>query len=156
MLKQLVLGVAFMAFGFGAAAANEGPLTNVLTQYVITVDESGEETRTQSEDASPGEIVEYVMSYENTSEGELTGLVVSAPVPVSMTFVADSAKTAEDAVFEVSVDDGATWSTTPVMVATEDGEKEVPVSEYDFVRWKPKGSIEGGERWDFTYRVTVQ
>lgn len=156
MLKQIIVSAAFMAFGFGAAAANEGPLTNVLTQYVITVDESGEETKTQSEDASPGEMVEYVLSYENTGEGELSGLVISAPVPVAMTFVAGSAMTEEDATFEVSVDEGATWSTTPVMIATDDGEKEVPVSEYDFVRWMPKGAIEGGERWDFTYRVTVQ
>jgi uncharacterized repeat protein (TIGR01451 family) len=156
MLKQIVLGTVFMAFGFGAAAANEGPLKSELEAFVITVDESGEEVRTEGEGVNPGDIVEYTLSYENTSEMPLAGLVISAPVPVATEFVAASNVTVQTAAFEVSIDDGATWAAPPLMVKTEAGETEIDASEYDLVRWLPSDAISGGEVWDFTYRVTVE
>jgi len=87
MLKQIVLGTAFIAFGFGAAAANEGPLKSELAAYVISVDESGEEVRTEGEGVAPGQVVEYTMSYENTAEGALTELIFPAAIPASTEYV---------------------------------------------------------------------
>lgn len=156
MLKSLALGTFALTLGVGMAHANDGPLTSELSSFVITMDEDGNEVRTESEDVAPGQTVEYVLTYENVSEGNLTGLVLSAPVPADTVFVMDSASTEIASTFEVSADDGATWGVPPLMTETADGETAIEVSDYDLVRWVPENAIKSGEAWNFTYRTSVE
>lgn len=156
MLKSLALGTLALTFSVGMAHANDGPLTSELSSFVITVDADGNEVRTASEDVAPGQTVEYVLTYENVSEGILTGLVPSALVPADTVFVMDSAITDVVSTFEVSADDGATWGVPPLMTQTDAGEAAIEVSDYDLVRWVPENAIQSGETWSFTYRTSVE
>ncbi len=155
MWKYLALGLA--ALGLSAASlAQEGPLASQLNAYVLEPDADGEMVRRSAEDVEPGDKVEYELVYENLGDSELSGLVVSAPIPSSMVFVAGSNATGIAAPFQVSADDGASWSKPPILVATEEGEVEVPVSEYDVVRWSPDSAIAPGETWTFSYSAIVE
>lgn len=154
MLKMFAAGLASVFLIAGSAHAN-GPLKSTLEAYIVGTDEDGTETLTLTEEITPGETIEYVLTYENLSENNLNGLVISAPIPASTTFVAGSETEGTASVFEVSADDGATWGEHPLMRSTDDGDVEIPVSEYDVVRWVPSGAIEAGESWQFEYRISV-
>ncbi|MEL8054655.1 MAG: hypothetical protein AAGK66_00745 [Pseudomonadota bacterium] len=154
MLKVFAAGLASVFLIAGSAYAN-GPLKSTLEAYIVGTDEDGAETLTPTEEITPGETIEYVLTYENLSENDLNGLVISAPIPASTTFVVDSQTEGTESVFEVSADDGATWGEVPLMRSSDDGEVEVPISEYDVVRWVPSGAIEAGESWRFEYRTSV-
>lgn len=154
MWKHLVLGLA--AVGLSAASlAQEGPLSSQLNAYLLETDADGETVRRAAEDVEPGETVEYELVYENVGDSELSGLVVSAPIPSAMVFVAGSNATEISAPFEVSADDGANWGRPPLLVSTDEGEVEVPASEYDLVRWSPDSAIKPGETWTFSYSAIV-
>ena len=155
MLKSFVSGLAAMAMITGAAHA-DGPLKSTLEAYIVSVDADGVETLTPTEEITPGETIEYTLVYENIGTNPLSGLVVSAPVPASTVFVEGSADTEIPAIFEVSIDDGATWFSPPLEIVTDEGETTVPASEYDMVRWVPETSIESGAEWRFEYRTAVQ
>ena len=154
MLKMFAAGLASVFLIAGSAHAN-GPLKSTLEAYIVGTDEDGTETLTPTEEITPGETIEYVLTYENLSENDLNGLVISAPVPASTTFVVGSQTEGTESVFEVSADDGAMWGEHPLVRATDEGEEEIPVSEYDVVRWVPNGAITAGDTWRFEYRISV-
>ena len=155
MLKYFVTSFAALGLLMGVAQA-DGPLTSKLEAYIVSVDADGVETLTPTEEITPGETIEYALTYENIGANALSGLMISAPVPASTIFVEGSAKTDIGSTFEVSIDDGATWSVPPLKQMIDQSEITVPASEYDMVRWVPEGAIESGNQWRFEYRTTVQ
>ncbi|MEM1086539.1 MAG: hypothetical protein AAGH90_02330 [Pseudomonadota bacterium] len=155
MLKMLASGMAAAVLMTGVANAN-GPLSSTLEAYIVGTDDDGTETLTSTDEITPGETIEYVLVYENTGDTALSGLVVSAPIPASTTFIMGSDTQQTAAVFEVSADDGATWGEPPLMRVSEDGEEEILVSEYDMVRWVPTDAIDAGKTWQFKYRTSVE
>lgn len=154
MLKTISISAIAVATIVGSAAA-EGKLKSELDAFVVSLAEDGRETLTQTEEIFPGETVEYVLTYSNSTEVPLSGLVVTAPVPASTTFVAGSAKANTAAMFEVSIDEGQNWATPPLVRVLETGEQIVPASEYDLVRWVPDSAIAGDSEWQFAYRISV-
>lgn len=116
----------------------------------------GETVRLAVDDVEPGDTIEYELVYENIGDSELSGLVVSAPVPASMNFVEGSESAEVAAFFEVSADVGATWGSPPLLVESDEGEVELPASEYRLVRWSPEGAIAPGETWTFSYSAAVE
>lgn len=155
MLKYLATSFAALGLFMGGAQA-DGPLTSMLEAYIVSVDADGVETLTPTEEITPGETIEYALTYENIGTNALSGLVISAPVPASTIFVEGSAETDIASTFEVSIDDGATWAVPPLKQMTDGGEVTVSPSEYDMVRWVPETSIESGAEWRFEYRTAVQ
>lgn len=140
----------------GTAYADDGPLKSEMQALLVTVDADGSETLKVKDEVVPGDVLEYKLSYENTGEKALNGLIVSVPVPHDTTYIGMSAKTETPGIFEVSVDDGLTWQAPPVYKETIDGKELVAESEYDFVRWQPDVAINSGETWGFQYRVKVE
>lgn len=155
MLKYFATSFAALSLFMGVAQA-DGPLTSKLEAYIVSVDADGVETLTPTEEITPGETIEYALTYENIGANDLSGLVISAPVPAATVFVEGSAETSIPSTFEVSIDDGATWETPPLKQMTDEGEIIVSASEYDMVRWVPEASIESGAEWRFEYRTAVQ
>lgn len=156
MLKLLTLSLAALTLGLAPAYANEGPLTSKLEAHVVTLDETGAEVLTQTEEVAPGETIEYTLTYENTSDRALSEIVINAPVPAASTLILDSATKQDGVAFQASADNGESWGTPPLMMTTDEGQVEVPVDEYDFLRWIPSSAIEAGEAWTFSYRVSVE
>lgn len=156
MLKFIVAGMAALSMGLASAQANEGPLVSTLEARIVTVDDAGVETLVETEEVSPGDTIEYTLTYENTADRALSEIVINAPIPAASIYIMNSAQQVDGVAFTASADDGDTWGTPPLMMATADGQVEVPVADYDFLRWSPAGAIEAGESWSFTYRVNVE
>lgn len=154
--KQMFGFVAAMAIISAPAFADSDPLTSEMKAFVIESDASGTLKRNETEEVEPGDTVEYELTYRNVSDAPISGLIVSAPVPSETAFVPDSAMGIADSIFEVSVDNGETWTSPPVYREGDAGREEIPASEYDLVRWLPQVEMPAGEEWRFGYRVNVE
>ena len=106
-------------------------------------------------------MVEYRLTYRNTGDQPLSGLVITGPVPANTAYVGGSANTEVDASFTVSIDNGTRFLAEPVTreVKDADGQSKnvtVPPSDYTQVRWQPKGSLAPDTEQQYRYRVKVQ
>lgn len=153
-MKTLPLAV-MIGLGASSAFAQDGPLRSELTSAVISVGDDGREVREVTETVSPGDAVEYTLTYSNVGNAALSGIVISAPVPADTTYIGDSERSDQPARFEASIDGGNSWAVPPLMRETVDGERTVPPSEYDAVRWVPEQVLSPENSWTFTYRVDV-
>ena len=138
----------------------EGPLTSQMETFLVT-EKGGKETVVATEQASPGDVVEYRLTYRNTGEQPLSGLVITGPVPANTAYVGGSANTKVDASFTVSIDNGTSFLAEPVTreVKDADGQSKdvtVPPSDYTQVRWQPNGSLKPDQEQQYRYRVKVQ
>lgn len=138
----------------------EGPLSSHMETFLVTENE-GKETVAATEQASPGDVVEYRLTYRNTGDQPLSGLVITGPVPANTEYLEESADTKVDAAFTVSIDNGTSFLAEPVTreVKDKDGQTTnvtVPPSDYTQVRWQPKGSLAPDTEQQYRYRVKVQ
>lgn len=151
--------ISFLLWAVSAAAL-AAPLTSQMATFLIT-EENGKEVASATEQASPGDVIEYRLTYQNTGDNPLSGLVITGPIPANTAYVENSAATDVDATFTVSIDNGNLFHAEPVMqeVKGDDGETQnVPVSPdaYTQVRWQPQGSLQPGAQQEYRYRVQVQ
>jgi len=153
ILNTIALSAAVLALT-GLAQAAE-PLKGSMTSHIIKTDKNGVETSKPTAEATPGDLIEYRMEYMNVGDTTIKNLVISAPIPDETLFAAGSARAKRAAHFEVSADEGVSWGQPPLYKQTETGRVEIPASEYDLVRWKPKAAVEAGEKMSFAYRVSV-
>jgi uncharacterized repeat protein (TIGR01451 family) len=114
----------------------------VLTASKIVM-VNGAEQRQSADKAKPGEIIEYVAEYRNTTKSSVSNVVATLPVPSGMEYLPD---TAEPAQVMASTDDH-NYAPVPLKrsVRGADGkmvEQQVPFSEYRSLRWN-LGSITG-------------
>ncbi len=155
-LWTTVLVLAFLA----APAMAEGPLESSMEVFLVQQEEDGE-TLARVGEVEPDDVLEYLLVYKNVSDRPLAGITVNGPVPASTDYVAGSATTEIPADFVVSYDRGNSYHAEPVYreVTTADGrteKKPVDPSEYTNLRWNANASMEGGETWEFRYRVKVE
>ncbi len=156
MIRLAMTGLIAAAFAAPLAVAG-GPLESSLETFVIEKSADGQEMRKKVDDIPSGETIEYVLTYENVSDEELLGLIVSAPpLPAEATFVIDSASSDTEAVFEVSADNGENWGPPPLMRTTGAGDEIIPASEYNLLRWVINGALEGEGQWQFSYRIAAE
>lgn len=158
-LKSTALVISLLATSFVAA----DPLKSVLDVFVVlTETKDGEtvETLIPSEEAEPGSVLEYVLTYTNESEGGLTGFNIKSPVPGNTEYIGESAVASIDAKFTVSIDGGETFETVPVMrEVMKDGKKEkvvIPPSEYDMLAWKVADVLAPTKEMKMRYRVIIE
>lgn len=160
-VSSLVLGVALMA----GTTAFADALDSTFAFLIVETDDAGKEALVERASVKPGEVIHYVLTHENTTEQEMQGLVVAAPVPEGVTLNLDSHRSSVDAVFEVQAEldpdlAGLEWSTLPAMrkVVTSDGiarEEALPTEEIKAVRWSFSEALEAGQTAENTYRVRV-
>jgi hypothetical protein len=156
-----LLVAASLAISATVAVAKSSPIKTQMEAYTISIDKDGNEIASKSFEASPKQIIEYRVTYENISKGLLSGLKIKAPIPASTTYKQNSNKTEVASTFMVSIDGGKTFESEPVkrMVKNADGEmveKIIPASKYTHVSWSPKAGIKANEKQLYTYRVAVK
>jgi len=105
---------------------------------------NGKELKESGEKARPGEVIEYVAEYRNTSKAPVTNVVATLPVPAGMEFVPDTVQPLQ----VMASTDERNYAPLPLkrMVKGTDGkmvEQIVPYSEYRSLRWT-LGEIQGG------------
>jgi len=143
----------------GTALAEAGALEGAMTASVVTLNEAGEEVVRPADTIVPGGIIEYAMSYRNTSDDVLSAITIDGPIPNNTAYVAGSQSVSEAAVFEAQAP-GVDWSVPPLLreEIAEDGTRrtvEVPEGEYTQIRWRVAEALQPGGSVSFVYRVQV-
>ncbi len=160
-MRHTLLTVLMMIMTVAVSAAvADGPLESRLSAFRVVSDSNGQAALEQAEAAAPGDLIEYHLNYANRSTDALGGLIINGPIPPGTTYVGESARADIDHVLEVSIDDGNSWSTEPLMrqVRNADGsvsEVEVPASEYTQIRWRLNNALQPHQDLALRYRVSV-
>ena len=102
------LFIALCATGASAQKAPTDPLQIKLVRTKV-VQDKGREVMDSAAVAKPGEILEDVATYTNTSKGSLKNLVATLPVPANTEIVLASVKPAN----AKASTDGKTFSAMP-------------------------------------------
>ena len=154
----------FLAFSFPIAIAQKNvndaarvvadPLQIKLVRSKV-VSQSGREVLESAAVAKPGEILEEVATYTNTSNAALKSLEATLPVPSNTELVMASIKPANAR----GSADGKTFSTLPLLrkVRQPNGvevEQAVPLDEYRYLRWYP-GELAPYKSMSFSARFKV-
>lgn len=161
-MKALPLVAFALAISLAAAAAAKPRIVVAIQQSkeIVETTDAGNKTRlVPATSASPGEVLEYVLSYKNEGDEAATNAVIEDPIPKGTTFLANTA-TGESAEITFSSDGGKTFA-VPVKLTYEiklpSGAVERRVAtpaEYTNVRWTVK-QIAPGARGQVSFRVRV-
>ena len=109
--------------------------------------------------ASPGDVLQYVLLYANQGDETATNAVIEDPVPKGTTFVANSAE-GDGAAITFSNDGGKTWApavklTYEVKLPSGAVERRVATpSEYTNIRWTIS-RVPAGASGKVSFRVRV-
>ena len=159
VIKKLFLLLVLLSFFIVTTSAIAEPLKSTLEAYIVKKDSKGKEIFEKSQNAAPGETVEYRLIYENTGKTVLSSLVINGPIPEHTEFIRDSAKTDVSHDFLVSIDHGKNWEKEPVKrVKVKNGKKEtivIPPEQYTNVKWLSKDPIKPKSIQKYIYRVKI-
>ena len=161
-VKALPLVAFALAISLAAAAAAKPRIVVAIQQSkeIVETTDAGKKTRlVAATSASPGEVLEYVLSYKNEGDEAATNAVIEDPIPKGTTFLANTAN-GENAEITFSSDGGKTFA-VPVKLTYEmklpSGAVERRVAtpaEYTNVRWTVK-QIAPGASGQVSFRVRV-
>lgn len=160
-MKTIAALVGLCAFSLALASpAAADAVTGEMTVAQVIQAADGTERLAPAERVSPGETLQYALTYANRTEDPLEGFMVVGPVPEGTDFVAGSASSSLQATLEAQVAELG-WSAVPVMreeILPDGtvGRVEVPPSEYQALRWRVDGAVAPGLTVEATYRVRVE
>ena len=159
MTNQLVSIIAGMILALCAESAVaqkavSEPLQIKLVRSKV-VQDKGREVLESSATAKPGEVLEDVATYTNTSKSTIKNLEATLPVPANTELVMASIKPAA----AKASTDGKTFSTMPLTRKVKQAsgvevESPVPLSEYRYIRWYP-GELAPDKPMAFSARFKV-
>ncbi len=114
----------------------------------------GRESRANADTAKPGDILEYVVTYRNTTREPVRDLQATLPIPPATELVPGSAR---PATVRASLD-AREFAAVPLKRKVKrDGrelEESIPLHEYRYLRWAI-AELRAGESMTFTARVRV-
>ncbi len=155
-LILIVAGAVYLLFAAGAYAqkAVTEPLQIKLVRSKV-VQDKGREVMEAAATAKPGEVLEDVATYTNTTKAALKNVEATLPVPPNTELVMASIKPAA----AKASTDGKTFSAMPLKrkVKQANGvevETPVPLSEYRYIRWYP-GELAPDKPLAFSARFKV-
>ena len=154
--------IALALFGatlVSVANADTEPVLSELKAFEVVSDEEGNENFSPAERVDPGAVIEYQLTYTNTSDESLSRFVVNGRIPQASEYLMHSADVGQKSIFEARTDD-IEWSIPPLrrMVADEAGilrPETVPPKEYAGIRWRLNSPLAAGEEVVARYRVRV-
>lgn len=146
MYKRVLMLLAFaLMFQTAAWAEPKNDIEVKLTQYKVIKKADGKESFVDADKVKPGDIIEYRVSYRNTTQNTISQLIANLPVPAHTAYVSASAQPAK---VEASLG-GVEFAAVPLVrrVTQADGkvvESKVPVAEYKALRWSV-GDLKAGK-----------
>ena len=109
---------------------------------------------------NPGEILHWVITSENDGQAPAREYKAVGQIPRGTTLVAGSTTADGTASVVYSIDDGKTYSATPMIEEKQpDGSVKLvpaPVSMYTQVRYEWADALAGGSRLNASYKVRVK
>lgn len=140
-----------------ASAKNQAPIVVNLKQFKVILDAKGEPKLIDAMVVLPGDVIEYQATYTNRSVNTLA-VVATLPVPESVEYIKDSAKSKPQFAHTVALKDSQ-FVQEPVLkkAVSSSGAtlmQPVPYSEYRFVRWD-LGRLAPGSTTEVRIRTKV-
>jgi uncharacterized repeat protein (TIGR01451 family) len=131
-LKWVVLSVVLSL----CAIAHADDIQSSLRVSRVVAQTSGTEEYQAAASARPGDLLEYVAQYRNTSTHPIKQLTPTLPIPIGMEYVPDSAQPAG----VLASIDGNNFSPVPLKRRVVDAggklvDELVPYRDYRFLRW---------------------
>jgi uncharacterized repeat protein (TIGR01451 family) len=141
--RTLAIAIVAAAWFVPQAAFAEAPVRVSLTARHVSV-ANGKEVLAAADKARPGDVLEYRATYRNEGRSAVREVQAILPLPEGVEYVPGSATPAG---VTASLD-GRTFGRLPLVRRTvgPDGRavvREVPVSQYRYLRW-PLGAMDGG------------
>lgn len=154
-LRSLQFAAAFLvALALPVRAA---PPAVSASLSVMRIDRTadGIETKNVADRAKPGDLLEYVATYSNTTGEAKRDFTTTIPVPAGTDYIAGSAKP----IPQLASTDGIAFSPLPLMREVRGPQgttirQEVPAAEYRAVRWI-NASLNNGQQITPSIRVRV-
>ena len=161
---KLKISLTICLFVSAFAVAQEGPLESLLSVYRVVSEsvEGGqiEESLVETEEALPGETLEYVLTYSNNGDQPLQGFVIKNRIPENTMYLGESDSSDIGSDFLVSIDFGVTWEDVPVtrVVTDSTGTEQtivIPPEQYTNISWQVTESLAPQENFELRYRVEI-
>ncbi|MDB5869038.1 MAG: conserved repeat domain protein [Polaromonas sp.] len=125
-----------------------------LTQFKVIKNAKGVEQLVAAPAVLPGDVIEYKVTYKNTSAKAVEGLVADLPIPEGLEYLPKSAKPGAALVKAVAKD--GQYAAEPLMRKLPDNKSElVPYNEYRALRWN-LGQLPAGAEAAVTARAKVE
>ena len=152
---RTIAAVGLAVWGFdGAAQGNGNALETRLEQRKVVAAGDGKETFASADQAKPGDVIEYVVTYRNVTRQPIRNLDGTLPIPSQTEFVPGSQKPAQ----ATASLDGRAYAALPLTRKVQrDGrtvDEPVPTREYRFLRWHAD-TLGAEKSIAFTARVRV-
>lgn len=161
---KLKISLIICLFISAFAVAQEGPLESLLSVYRVVAEQGAdgqvEESLVETEEALPGEVLEYLLSYRNNGDQALRGFVIKNRIPENTFYLGESGVASIGSEFLVSVDFGVTWEDVPVTrVVTDSTGVErtivIPPEQYTNISWQINEDLAPEESFELRYRVEI-
>lgn len=158
MRKGIITGLTLLALAQPASAQESEPQALQITATNVTAVEAGREAPAGA--ALPGDVIEYRLVFTNVTDGTVSDVTFTDPIPEGLAFVMGSATVdREDVAIDFSVNGGETWSAEPMIDVVEpDGRivrRPAPASAYTHVRWTVQGAVATGAQVTARFRAQV-
>ena len=131
-LKVILSAALLSIISLNMAYANNGVKMELTTNEVVK-DKQGKVVYIPVRTASTGAIIEYKATYTNTLAQDLNDLIITLPIPSSMTFTGE----AHPASAQASID-GKDYADIPLMRQVAGKVTKTPLAEYRYIRWNIK------------------
>lgn len=155
--KYLFIFVLFLGLSVNTYAQS-GEVSSVLKAFSITFDADSNEVATEVTEVKPGDIIEYRLTYQNGTGGDISQLKPVLPIPLEMFYLED---TAMPALSGASISPTANDFRQPPLtrqVTLPDGSqvnRAIPSEEYRRLQWLVP-ALAAGESVTLTARVEVR
>jgi uncharacterized repeat protein (TIGR01451 family) len=136
-----------------AFAQKNGAIETRLEARKVTRTADGE-TFTSAASVKPGDVIEYVATYRNTTAEPVRNLEATLPIPANTEIVPHTARPASAKASLDAVVFAAMPLTRRVQRDGKEIEEPVAAREYRYLRWYP-GELAGGKSASFSARVRV-
>jgi len=130
------------------------PLVSSIEQRKVVRAANGAETLVPADRVKPGDVIEYVATYRNTTRQPLSALVATLPIPLETEYLPGSARPANPLVSADGQRFGALPLKRTVKVNGVDTEEALPVRDVRYLRWTP-GNLAGGQTVTYAARVRI-
>ena len=116
MVRRALFLIPLVVLVSTAALAAEVPLTGNIEAVKVVASDDGKELFLPADEANPSDIIEYRLTYANSSQQAIRKVSVTDPVPVGTNYVGLTATPPSGVNVEFSVDHGKTFHVWPVRV----------------------------------------
>ena len=131
-LKVILSIVLLFTLSLTLGYANNGVKMELTTNKVVS-DKQGKVVYIPVRTAPVGTIIQYKVIYTNTLAKDINDLIITLPIPSSMTFTGE----AHPASAQASTD-GKNFADIPLVRQVAGKMNNTPLSEYRYIRWNIK------------------